>query len=109
MGENKTNEQIKAEVLELLNKIVLLTKDVKEGPTFEDYNYNRRAVTTSQLDYHSDAEELLKDLNLTEADLPALDTQAYLHSVGAYAKRVVNGSSESALQNELQYYNSNCY
>lgn len=30
MGENKTNEQIKAEVLELLNKIVLLTKDAKE-------------------------------------------------------------------------------
>lgn len=100
--------ETKAQVMDLLNQIVLLTKEVKDVPTFEDYDYTTRPVTTSQLDY-GDQDEILNQVGVTKEQLPELDTQAYLRAVGDYAKRVVDGKESSATYNEVKYYTSACY
>jgi hypothetical protein len=78
------NKALKEQVKDLLNQIIILTKDIKAPPMF---------------DYSNEIDEDHKDYNAEEA---------YLYSVGAYCKRAVDSDYE-VLYNERQYYNSNCY
>jgi hypothetical protein len=93
---------VKEQVLELLNQIAILTKDVPEPQTYEDYNYREGYVTTSYLaDYGDDVSDSIDQSKVN-------DDAVYLYCVNNYVKRVIDGDAESASHNELQYYTSNC-
>lgn len=101
--------ETKAQVLDLLNQIAILTKDVPEGPTYENYNYQTVPVTSDVLNDYSDEE--LEDMGIDKTKFPSpeeLDNSVMLRSIGDYVQRVLK-SPMSAVHNETQYYNSNCY
>lgn len=98
------NKERKAQVLDLLNQIAILTKDLPEPQTFENYNYVQTYVTKETLRDYS-AEELEdKGIDPTNVD----DDSTYLYCIGNYVRRVLDGKVSSASYNEEQYYNSNC-
>lgn len=96
----------KAEVLELLNKIAVLTKEVAEPEhTRENYDYGFTTyLTTDNVnDYVYDEEKVEKlksELN---------DDQVFLYCVGQYINRVLSGDPDMAARNEQKYYTSTCY
>jgi hypothetical protein len=107
MGDKNT--ELKNQVMELLNQIVILTKGVKEPQQRENYNYQYEYITS----------DVLEDLKADSGDEEVLDVegnpvtnvdddQIYLYCVGKYAKRVIDGDASDAVHNENQYYNSNC-
>lgn len=102
--ENET-QKIKAQVMDLLNQIVILTKDFPEAQTFEDGDYQTVMVTEDIINDYDD--EDLKDMGIDKSKFNA--DALYLRCVGDYAKRVVDGKTSRATHNEEQYYNSNCY
>lgn len=105
-------ENTKAAVKELLNQIALLTEGVEAPPKFENYNYQNVYLTSAELhDKIKWAEEgeTVTDINGKEVSPESInDTNLFLFAVGAYAKRVLKGDVSSAVENENQYYNSNC-
>lgn len=109
-----TNQEIKVQVMDLLNQIVVLTKDVKnDAPTYENYNYQEVSLTSSDLNDYTD--EDLEDKGVSKEDIAKyranpqeLDDKVYLCSVRSYVKRVVDGDASSAALNETQYYTSTC-
>jgi hypothetical protein len=107
-------KELKAEVMDLLNQIVILTKGIK-APESGVEDYDCREVSVLDLMDHpedyleEDPEALAKWKGLSKNEKDELKMNVYLSSVHAMAKRVVDGKASSAEYNEKQYYNSNCY
>lgn len=104
-----TNSEKKKQVVELLNQIVILTQEVKEPQSIEDYNYNSKYVTSNVLSdlQDGDTESYVSDDNgkpIKEVD----DDAVYLYCVNSYAKRVLAGDANDAAHNEDKYYTSTC-
>src|SRR4051812_23524144 len=102
----KNLKEVKANVMDLLNEIIILTKGLDEPQYAENYNYQLEAVTSSKYkelkeeladSEETDAEELL-DVEGEKLKKPN-DDEVYLYLVGEYAKRVVDGDAESASYN----------
>lgn len=111
-----SNTKIKAEVMDLLNQIVIKTKGIKGVNTgAEDYNYQPVSLSEmlDDLDSYADPDDhdntLAKKLKkMTEEEHQELLDQDYLANVNAMCARVVDGDASSAAYNEKQYYNSTC-
>lgn len=113
-----TNKKTKAEVMDLLNQIVVLTKGIKAVDTGEeDYDTGRNISISDVLSNFEYLDEEDKDDDsmyqkygkLSEEEKQELLDQDYLANVSAICKRVADGDAEAASYNEQQYYNSNCY
>lgn len=94
----ENTEQLKTETLDLLNRLAILLKDVPElerntKPDYDDYASPRLEAKRMSYD---DPNSINKD-------------EVFLQCVAAYAKRVLSEPFYHALENEEQYYNSNCY
>lgn len=111
----KNLAEVKKNVQDLLNQIVILTSDLGLKPlqVVEVYDYKKQFLTQTRLaekvhDRMSGGEE--SDLlNYSGGKLePVNDTEVYLYCVRDYAKRVLNGDVEAAAYNEDKYYDSTC-
>lgn len=113
----------KAEVIELLNKLATLTKEIEKPREVEDYDGRTQYLTTEyfesyladdypdddtaeDVEFPTDSEgEDIKKADITEAT----DEQVFLYCVGQYAERCLNGDTSSASYNEQKYYDSTCW
>ena len=111
-----SNKELKAEVMDLLNQIVIKTQGIEEPDNHGKEDYDGYPISFLELinnpeDYFEDEDEkelLEKYQKMPKKEKEALETQVYLANVHAMAKRVVDGDVHAAAYNEKQYYNSNC-
>lgn len=109
-------EQLKVQINDLLNQIVILTKDLPKPQTLENYNYQMVILTEDRfLDELSDNEITEEDTNSKAWPIDGNgeplkkpnDLETALYCISRYAQRVLQCES-NAVRNENQYYTSNC-
>jgi hypothetical protein len=108
-------DQVKKEVMDLLNQVVIKTKGIEAPETDkEDWDGNPMSIMdlmNNPEDYfegEDEKEELAKWKNLTKKERSEMENQVYLAGVNAMLTRIVDGDASSVEYNEKQYYNSNC-
>lgn len=99
--------ETKKQVMDLLNQILILTKDVPKPQEFEDSDHFTHFVTTDLISDYDLSDEDFEDQDIDRSKVN--DDEVYLYAVSKYVKRVVDGNVSSATYNEKQYYNSTCY
>ncbi len=103
-------QEIKTQVMDLLNQIVILTKGIKGVDTGVE-NWNYQPVGISELlengpEEYEDNKSSQKFFEMTPEQQQNLRSQDYLSNVNNICLRIT--SESGAEGNEKQYYNSNC-